>query len=297
MKFIAVSILILILKTTTISVSALTCYDCPLRHYNFSITPHNIPEFKNCTTNETTGKFCSLNIYSDDNGKTSKLRAHPHIGDEHANISYILTGFAMHNNFEDAISYGILYQCMTNNCNNPELVLKRLLEATVIETYKPPELFSPMNQPDAQGTLVCSSFTNFSNIAECKPPFYHRKMSNDAVNCSTYCVTAIKIDSTDLTTERMCSYCEQQTTERFRYIDERVHLLDKKISYLQQLEYLCNSSDYCNSIENIRQIQQRYNITFDFDVFFHSTAAIIIHQSYIVQFFACFLIICFLFTK
>ncbi|CAF1486407.1 unnamed protein product [Rotaria sordida] len=249
----------------------LMCYNCPLKHYDYLITPNNIPVFTNCTIDTTTEKFCSLNIYSDDNGKTSQLRASINIGHGRANISYILTGFDVPNSFDDTMAYGILYQCMTDNCNNPQTILKRILEATIIETYKPPQLSLAMDQPILTKTLLCSSYSNFTSIDECRPPFHIRQSPSAEEPCSTYCVTAINIDPVDLQTERICSYCEQEPKERFRYIDERIHLLDKRISYLQQIEYICNSSNYCNSLENIRQIQQRYKITFDFDIFFRST--------------------------
>jgi hypothetical protein len=262
----------------------LTCYDCPLRHYNFSLTPDNIPTISDCTTNITPEKFCSLNIYSDDNGKTSKLSANPNKGVERADVPYILTGFDVPKSFDSNISLGILYQCMTDNCNNPQTILKRILEASKIETYKPPQLSLEIDQSLSAETFLCSTFLNFTSIDECRPSFNIHQSSNTAENCSTYCVTAIHIDPTDLQTERMCSYCENETTERFTYIDQRIHLLDKRISYLEQLEYLCNSTDNCNSLENIRQIQQRYKIQFDFQIFFASNGTTMVTISGILQY-------------
>ncbi|CAF3562754.1 unnamed protein product, partial [Rotaria sp. Silwood2] len=219
--------LILLLSTTITSVSMLSCCDCPLKHYDFLITPDNIPIFTSCTTTNTTGKFCSLNIYSDDNGKTSKLRANPNTGIERANVSYISTGFDVPNSFDETMAFGILYQCMTDNCNNPQMILKRILQASKIETYKPPQSQLTVDQSASSSTLVCSIFSNFTSIDECRPPFHVRESPNFDETCPTYCVTAIRIDPVDLKTERMCSYCEQKTTERFLYIDERIHLLDK----------------------------------------------------------------------
>ncbi|CAF4984758.1 unnamed protein product, partial [Rotaria sp. Silwood1] len=219
----------------------LSCYDCPLKHYDFLITPDNIPIFTNCTTTITTENFCSLNIYSDDNGKTSKLRANPNTGTERANVPYILTGFDVPKSFDEIVAFGILYQCMTDNCNNPQMILKRILQASTIETYKPPQLRLTADPSPSTSTLLCTTFSNFTSTDECRPPFHVRKSSNSDETCPTYCVTAIRIDPVDLKTERMCSYCEQETTERFLYIDERIHLLDKRISYLQQLDYLCNT--------------------------------------------------------
>ncbi|CAF3775039.1 unnamed protein product [Rotaria socialis] len=271
--------LLLLLSTTIISVSMLVCYDCPLRHYGFLLTPDNIPIFTDCTTTITTGNFCSLNIYSDDNGKTSKLRANPNMGTERANVSYILTGFDVPKSFDEIVGFGILYQCMNDNCNNPQMILKRILQASKIETYKPPQLQWAVDQSSPSPTLLCSTFSNFTSIDECRPPFHVRESSNSVDICSTYCVTAIRIDPVDLKTESVCSYCEQETTERFLYIDERIHLLDKRISYLQQLDYLCNTSNYCNSLDNIRQIQQRYKIEFDFDIFFGSDSTTMMTQT------------------
>ncbi|CAF3673896.1 unnamed protein product [Rotaria socialis] len=253
--------LLLLLSTTIISVSMLVCYDCPLRHYDFLLTPDNIPIFTDCTTTITTGSFCSLNIYSDDNGKTSKLRANPNMGTERANVSYISTGFDVPKSFDEIVGFGILYQ------------------SSKIETYKPPQLQWAVDQSSPSPTLLCSTFSNFTSIDECRPPFHVRESSNSVDICSTYCVTAIRIDPVDLKTESVCSYCEQETTERFLYIDERIHLLDKRISYLQQLDYLCNTSNYCNSLDNIRQIQQRYKIEFDFDIFFGSDSTTMMTQT------------------
>ena len=256
--------------TLTSSISALTCYNCPLHHYDFFITPGNIPVFSQCSATITTQKFCSLNIYSDDNGNTSKLRANPNQGVERANVSYISTGFDVPKSFDKAVSFGILYQCMTDNCNNPEMVLKRILEATTIETYKPPQVEQALDQSSLATTLLCTIFSNFTSADECRPPFQARGSANIDDTCSTYCVTAIKIDPVDLRTERVCAYCEREPQERFVYIDERIHLLDQRISYSQELDYSCNASNFCNSLENIRQLRQRYKIEFDFDVFFGS---------------------------
>ena len=259
---------ILLLVTIATSISALICYNCPLHHYDFLITPDNIPVFTQCTANVTTQKFCSLNFFSDDNGKTSKLTASPNHGVERANVSYISTGFSVPKSFDSGVSFGILYQCMTDNCNNPQMILKQILEASTIEIYKPPQLTHTIDQSSSMASIFCSIFSNFTNTDECRPPFRARRPSHVDETCSTYCVTAIKIDPVDLKTERVCSYCEQEPQERFVYIDERIHLLDKRISYSQELDYICNTSDFCNSIENIQQIRQRYKIEFDFDIFF-----------------------------
>ncbi len=287
MKFAMLYFLILLLTTTISLVSTLICYDCPLHHYSFFITPENIPDFPNCTKIDTTQKFCSLNFYSDDNGKTSKLQVNPNKGVEHATISYISAGFDVPRGFDNSISFGLLYQCMIDNCNNPQTILKPILEASTIETYKPPQLLFPVTDP-----LMCFTYNNFTDTDECHPIFHNRQSSTNAAEiCSTYCVTEIKIDSIDLKTERMCSYCEQDTKERFSYIDERVYLLDQRISRLQQLEYICNSSRDCNSLENIRQIQQRYKIEFDFDIFFGKSGATMIVLSGILQYIGYFLFI------
>ena len=132
----------------------LTCYDCPRRYYDFFITPNNIPIFTNCTTTITTQKFCSLNMYSDDNGKTSQLSANPQRDLERANVPYISTGFDVSKNFDNTVSFGILYQCMTDNCNNPQIILKRILEATKIETYKPSQFKFAVDQSQSTATLV-----------------------------------------------------------------------------------------------------------------------------------------------
>ncbi|CAM4794299.1 unnamed protein product [Rotaria magnacalcarata] len=232
--------LLLLFSTTIISVSTLVCYDCPLTHYDFLLTPDNIPIFTDCTTTITMGNFCSLNIYSDDNGKTSKLRANPNTGIERANVSYISTGFDVPKSFDETMSF-----------------------ASKIETYKPPQLQWTADQSSPSPTLLCSTFSNFTSIDECRPPFH----------------VPIRIDPVNLKTESVCSYCEQETTERFLYIDERIHLLDKRISYLQQLDYLCNTSNYCNSLDNIRQIQQRYKIEFDFEIFFGSDSTTMMTQT------------------
>jgi hypothetical protein len=271
----------------------LNCSECPQRHYDFFITPDNIPIFTNCTTAVTTQKFCSLNIFSPDNGKTSKLIASANNGVEHADVPYILTGFDVPKSFDDTMAFGILYECMTDNCNNPQMILKRILEASTIETYKPPQLKFTADQFPSTATLLCSVYSNFTSHDGCHPPFYARGSSKADETCSTYCVTSILIDPVDLQTERLCSYCEQETTERFLYIDERIHLLDKRISYVQQLEYLCNSSNYCNSLQNIQQIQKRYKIQFNFDIFFGSNGttkiAMIDRLQYIIYFSVIFL--------
>ncbi|CAF1272752.1 unnamed protein product [Adineta steineri] len=283
--------LVLLLTASVTIVSTLMCYDCPLHHYDFLITPDNIPNCMNCTTIDTKQNFCSLNFYSDDNGKTSKLQANPNKGDEHASVSYISAGFDIPRGFDNTISIGLLYQCMTDNCNNPQMILKRILEASTIETYKPPQLsFATDLSPRAE-PLTCFTYNNFTNSDECKPLFHNRQSSNAAEVCSTYCVTEIHIDSIDLKTERMCSYCEQNTKERFSYIDERVYLLDQRISRLQQLEYICNTSRDCNSLENIRQIQQRYKIEFDFDKFFNNSGTSMLILSVRMQYIGYFLFI------
>jgi hypothetical protein len=275
---------VLLLITKITSISTLTCYDCPQRHYDYFLTPDNIPTFTDCTSSITTKNFCSLNIYSDDNGKTSKLSASPNSGVEHANVPYILTGFDVPKGFDNIISLGILYECMTDNCNNPQTILKRILQASKIETYKPPQLTLETDQSLSGETFSCSTFLNFTSIDKCRSLFNTLQSSNTSANCSTYCVTAIHIDPTDLQTERICSYCEYETTERFTYIDQRIHLLDKRISYLEQLEYLCNSTNNCNSLENIKQIQQRYKIDFDFEIFFASNGTQMVTISAIIQY-------------
>ncbi|CAF0842290.1 unnamed protein product [Rotaria sordida] len=75
-----------------------------------------------------------------------------------------------------------------------------------------------MNQLASTKALLCSSYSKFTSIDECRPPFRIRQSSNAEEPCSTYCVTAIKIDSVDLQMERICSYCEQEPKERFQYI-------------------------------------------------------------------------------
>ncbi|UJR11270.1 hypothetical protein I4U23_015452 [Adineta vaga] len=261
------------------SVSGLICSNCSLRTFDYYITPEKIPDFSYCTTAETKQKFCSLNFYSDDNRKTSKLRAYPNDGIEHTNVSYILAGFDIPKDFNGNFGMGLLYQCLTDNCNNPQTILKRILQATTIETYKPFQLFSKINSFSSTDPLTCFTYNNFTSSDECRPSFRQHQSINMNEVCSTYCVTSIQIDSTDLKTERLCAYCEQQTKERFTYIDERVFLLNERISRLQQLEYICNSSTNCNSLENIRQIQQQYKIEFDFDKFNGKNAATIIHLS------------------
>jgi hypothetical protein len=235
---------------------------CPKRHYDFLINPDNIPKFTDCTTVNTTLNFCALTFYSSDNGNTSYLSASLSAGIEHANTSYILTGFDVPNSFDSTMAFGISYQCMTDTCNNPQNILKRILEASTIEPYRPPQLEFIIDQSTSTGTLLCSTFSNFTSIDDCRPPFDVDVSSHSNDTCSTYCVTSISIDLVDLKTERMCSYCEQEPKERFAYIDERIHLLDKRISYLQQLEYLCNSSNYCNSWENIKKYTTKIQNTF-----------------------------------
>lgn len=296
MKFKVLYSVVLSFTTTFTLVSTLICHDCPLRHYNFFITPNNIPDFTYCTLNETKQNFCSLNFFSDDNGNTSKLRANPNHGVEHANVSYITAGFDVPRSFDVAIGLGLLYQCMTDYCNNPQTVLKRILEATTIETYKPPQSLSVIVPASSADPLTCFTYNNFTSLDECRPLFHRRlHSSNGDEICSTYCVTTIKIDSADLKTEQLCSYCEQETKERFSYIDERVFLLDQRINRLQQLEYICNSSKDCNSLENIRQIQQRYKIDFDFDRFHGNNgsemAVISRHLQYIAYLLAIFVLL------
>ncbi|CAF0805920.1 unnamed protein product [Rotaria sordida] len=150
----------------------LVCYNCPLKHYDYLITPNNIPIFTNCTIDTTTEKFCSPNIYSDDNGKTSELRVSTNMGYARANVSYISTGFDVPNSYEYS----------------------------------------------RQQSLKHTNLVNCHCIDECRPPFRIRQSSNAEEPCSTYYVTAIKIDSVDLQMERICSYCEQEPKERFQYI-------------------------------------------------------------------------------
>ncbi|CAF1382510.1 unnamed protein product [Adineta ricciae] len=284
MKVIRLDFCVFFIATTVTLVSSLNCSSCSLRVFDYYITPDKIPDFSYCTTNITTQKFCSLNFYSDDNRKTSKLRAYPNDGIEHVSVPYILAGFDVPKDFNGNFGMGLLYQCLTDNCNHPQTILKRILQATTIETYQPVPLLSSSEPP------TCFTYNNFTSIDICRPSFRRDQSSRSNDSCSTYCVTSIRIDATDLKTERLCAYCEQQPMERFTYIDERVFLLNERTSRLQQLEFVCNSSSYCNSLENIRKIQQQYKIEFDFDKFDEKSAATMLSTS-ILGYFLLFYIV------
>ncbi|CAF1234102.1 unnamed protein product [Adineta steineri] len=87
------------------------------------------------------------NFYSDDNGKTSKLQGNPNKGVDHA---------------------------------------KFRLEASTIETHKPPQLSFATDLSSRTDPLMCFTYNNFTSTDECKPLFRSRQLSNAAEVCSTY---------------------------------------------------------------------------------------------------------------
>ncbi|CAF3685964.1 unnamed protein product [Adineta steineri] len=241
----------------------LQCYECEPKIYNFLITPDNIPSTFNCTTIVTPNKFCSLGISTVENGTKSDLR---------------VTALDSRENKD------ILYHCLTDNCNNPNLVLKRLLESTKTE-IKPPSL-SSIRQSKALTSIGCFTYSNFTNSSECKPARWMTTTQED--DCS-FCTTFIDVDPKNLQTERVCSYCEKtvESIEKWRYIDGRIHLLNDRVSHLDYVSYVCNNTNDCNSLENIKNIQNTYKIQFDFEKFLGSSSItnyLISYTKYIVCF-------------
>ncbi|CAF3934433.1 unnamed protein product [Rotaria sordida] len=242
--------------------SMLQCFECEPKNYNFLITPDNVPSTFNCTIIVTPNKFCSLDIWTTDNGTKSDLRVNIIDTPERRDVPYVLTGFTQHNSGN--FSTYILYHCLTDKCNNPEVVLKRLLESTTTE-IKPPSR-SSVDQSQLPTSIECFIYSNFTNSSECKPA--RRKITTEKEDCS-FCTTFINIDPNNLLTERVCSYCENspQSIEKWRFIDGRIHLLNDRVSYLDYVSYVCNTTNNCNSLENIKNIQNTYKIEFNFDKF------------------------------
>ncbi|CAF3335303.1 unnamed protein product [Rotaria socialis] len=239
----------------------LQCYECEAKNYNFLITVDNIPSTFNCTTIVTPNKFCSLDIWTTDNGTKSDLRVNAFDTAENKSVPYVLTGFTQHNSGN--FSTYILYHCLTDNCNSPYVVLKRLIESTKTE-IKPPSK-SLAGQSKLSASIECFIYSNFTNSSECKPA---RRATIEQEDCS-FCTTFINIDPKNLLTERVCSYCEKspESIEKWKYIDGRIHLLNDRISYLDYVSYVCNTTNECNSLQNIKNIQNSYKIQFDFDKF------------------------------
>ncbi|CAF3308384.1 unnamed protein product, partial [Rotaria sp. Silwood2] len=216
----------------------LQCYECEPKNYNFLITPDNVPSTFNCTTIVTSNKFCSLDIWTTDNGTKSALRVNAYDNPENKNVPYVLTGFTQHNSGN--FSTYILYHCITDNCNNPQLVLKRLIESTKTE-IKPPSR-SSNGQLKSSASIQCFVYSNFTNSSECKPA-RQITTTTEQDDCS-FCATFINIDPNNLLTERVCSYCEKSIVaiEKWKYIDGRIHLLNDRVSYLEYVSYICNTS-------------------------------------------------------
>ncbi|CAF1202451.1 unnamed protein product [Rotaria sordida] len=241
----------------------LQCFECEPKNYNFLITPDNVPSIFNCTIIVTPNKFCSLDIWTTDNGTKSDLRVNVIDTPERRDVPYVLTGFTQHNSGN--FSTYILYHCLTDKCNNPEVVLKRLLGSTTTE-IKPPSR-SSVDQSQLPTSIECFIYSNFTNSSECKPA--RRKTTTTEKEDCSFCTTFINIDPNNLLTERVCSYCENspQSIEKWRFIDGRIHLLNDRVSYLDYVSYVCNTTNNCNSLENIKNIQNTYKIEFNFDKF------------------------------
>ncbi|CAF1120584.1 unnamed protein product [Adineta steineri] len=262
--------------------SMLQCYECEPKIYNFLITPDNIPSTFNCTTIVTPNKFCSLGISTVENGTKSDLRVTALDSRENKDVPYVLTGFTQHNSGN--YSTYILYHCLTDNCNNPNLVLKPLLESTETE-IKPPSILS-IRQSKSLTSIGCFIYSNFTNSSECKPA---RRMTTTQEDDCSFCTTFINVDPKNLHTERVCSYCEKtvESIEKWRYIDGRIHLLNDRVSHLDYVSYVCNNTNDCNSLENIKNIQNTYKIQFDFEKFLGSSSItnyLISYTKYIVCF-------------
>ncbi|CAF1158612.1 unnamed protein product [Rotaria sp. Silwood1] len=240
----------------------LQCFECEPKNYNFLITSDNVPSAFNCTRIVTPNKFCSLDIWTVDNGTKSDLRVTAFYNPEKRDVPYVLTGFTLHSSGN--FSTYILYHCLTDNCNNPGVVLKRLLESTTTEIKAPSR--SSVDQSKLSTSIECFIYSNFTNSSECKPA--RRTTDKEEGNCS-FCTTFINIDPNHLLTERVCSYCEtsSQSIEKWKYIDGRIHLLNDRVSYLDYVSYVCNATNNCNSLENIKNIQRTYKIEFNFDKF------------------------------
>ncbi|CAM4776332.1 unnamed protein product, partial [Rotaria magnacalcarata] len=89
----------------------------------------NFPSTFNCTTIATPNKFCSLDIWTVDNGTKIDHHVNAFNNAENKTIPYVLTGFTQHNSGN--FSTYILYHCLTDNCNSPYLVFKCLIASTI----------------------------------------------------------------------------------------------------------------------------------------------------------------------
>ena len=70
---------------------------------------------------------------------------------ENKNVPYVLTGFTQHNSGN--FSTNILYHCLKDNCNNPPLVLKCLLESTKTKIKPPRRTY--VGQSKLSASMVC----------------------------------------------------------------------------------------------------------------------------------------------
>jgi hypothetical protein len=265
----------LIFILTIGSGSSLICYQCD----TIVITASNLTTPPGCIKTVVNKTYCTIgiNFYGADKGDLTiqSETAHQAFG---YNEEFVLLGLTI--NSDGSYGYGLIYHCLTDDCNQPKLSKLQLLWDSTTIDHNVNTIVPYLYTPTPEVSLTCSRYTNFTNPDTC---YSKEPIGNLCLTC---------LASIDGITNSICAYCLENVQIISELLnDERAYLLKTRERNNHEFQIRCNIP-WCNRMDNIQRIQQLHRYDFDIDKFnAQSKSSLLLYNKFIIPFFAIILFI------
>ncbi|UJR31180.1 hypothetical protein I4U23_018687 [Adineta vaga] len=242
------------------SLFAYSCYDCPLMHFDYSLT---IDDFPSPTQNRcriiTAETGCYVRVSWYNNNVTEVFYG--------TNVKFPLDSVNIEIDRRVIISSGIYttikyvdYTCGSSNstpCNTLDN-LKRSFRAVKFSSEEHIDAYDTLIQPSEN--FDSSSCYEFQNMTDACP-------KTDPSNCNK-CMIDIKYSQETV----VCAVCPSDRTSYNFFLYQTKFILNNR-TQLDSILVRCQQDRQCNSMTNVENIRRDIMTKFDYNQFFNSTAS------------------------